>query len=148
MPLSLKSIKSVFSLPDGCELGPLCRMNVCRLLSNKVKPVLASMETEYGIEARPDHYACIVDLLGRAGLLNKVVEVIKRMHFKPHCAIFGTLLGACRTHKNSKVAEYATQNLLDLGPTSLCEVMFNLLMFTCDEQMGPKLAEFAIDEGQ
>ncbi|KAF9591217.1 hypothetical protein IFM89_002872 [Coptis chinensis] len=77
-----------------------------------------SMETEYGIEARPDHYACIVDLLGRAGLLNKAVEVIKRMPFKPHCAIFGTLLGACRTHKNSEVAEYAAQNLLDLDPTS------------------------------
>ncbi|KAF9608049.1 hypothetical protein IFM89_005199 [Coptis chinensis] len=68
--------------------------------------------------AGPDHYACIVDLLGRASLLNKAVEMIKRMPFKPHCAIFGTLLGVGKTHKNSEAAEYATQNLLDLDPTS------------------------------
>ncbi|PIA30923.1 hypothetical protein AQUCO_05300031v1 [Aquilegia coerulea] len=77
-----------------------------------------SMERVYGVVPMPDHYSCMVDLLGRAGLLKKAVDLINRMPFKPHCAIFGTLLGACRIHKNLDLAEYAAQNLVELDPAS------------------------------
>ncbi|XWS62041.1 hypothetical protein CRYUN_Cryun07bG0176900 [Craigia yunnanensis] len=77
-----------------------------------------SMVKDYGVEARPDHYTCMVDLLGRAGKLVEAVDLIKRMPFKPHCAIFGTLLGACRIHKNLEMAEFAAENLLNLDPKS------------------------------
>ncbi|XP_038903547.1 pentatricopeptide repeat-containing protein At4g16835, mitochondrial [Benincasa hispida] len=73
---------------------------------------------EFGIEAKPDHYTCVVDLLGRAGRLKEAVGLINEMPFKPHAAIFGTLLGACRIHKNLELAEFAARNLLDLDPTS------------------------------
>ncbi|XP_007039721.2 PREDICTED: pentatricopeptide repeat-containing protein At4g16835, mitochondrial [Theobroma cacao] len=75
-----------------------------------------SMLKDYGVEARPDHYTCMVDLLGRAGKLVEAVNLIKRMPFKPHCAIYGTLLGACRIHKNLEMAEFAAENLLNLDP--------------------------------
>ncbi|KAL5985794.1 Pentatricopeptide repeat-containing protein, mitochondrial [Asimina triloba] len=78
----------------------------------------ASMQKDYKVEARPDHYACIVDLLGRAGRLDEAVDLINKMPFKPHMAIFGTLLGACRLHKNLEFAEFAAQKLLDLEPLS------------------------------
>ncbi|XP_010275459.1 PREDICTED: pentatricopeptide repeat-containing protein At4g16835, mitochondrial [Nelumbo nucifera] len=77
-----------------------------------------SMERDYGFEAMPDHYTCMVDLLGRAGLLVEAVDLIKQMPFKAHSAIFGTLLGACRIHKNLELAEFAAKNLLDLEPMS------------------------------
>ncbi|KAG9439510.1 hypothetical protein H6P81_019675 [Aristolochia fimbriata] len=77
-----------------------------------------SMERDYELEPKPDHYTCVVDLLGRAGLLTEAVELINTMPFKPHLAIFGTLLGACRIHKNLKLAEYAAQKLLELDPQS------------------------------
>lgn len=77
-----------------------------------------SMATDYGIEAKPEHYTCMVDLLGRAGRLVEAVDLIKKMPIKPHLAIFGTLLGACRIHKNLELAEYAAKNLLDLDPTN------------------------------
>ncbi|XP_022154015.1 pentatricopeptide repeat-containing protein At4g16835, mitochondrial-like [Momordica charantia] len=73
---------------------------------------------EFGIEAKPDHYTCVIDLLGRAGRLDEAVSVINEMPFKPHAAIFGTLLGACRIHKNLDLAEFAAKNLLDLDPMS------------------------------
>ncbi|XP_024925986.3 pentatricopeptide repeat-containing protein At4g16835, mitochondrial [Ziziphus jujuba] len=75
-----------------------------------------SMVRDYGIEAKPEHYTCMVDLLGRAGRLVEAVDLIKKMPFEPHLAIFGTLLGACRIHKNLEVAEYAAKNLLNLDP--------------------------------
>ncbi|CAI0417822.1 unnamed protein product [Linum tenue] len=60
----------------------------------------------------------MVDLLSRAGKLDEAVDLIKKSPFKPHPAIYGTLLGACRIHKNTKIAEFAAKNLLDLDPGS------------------------------
>ncbi|XP_057977495.1 pentatricopeptide repeat-containing protein At4g16835, mitochondrial [Malania oleifera] len=77
-----------------------------------------SMVRDYRIEAEPDHYTCMVDLFGRAGMLVEAVDLIKKMPFRPHPAIFGTLLGACRIHKNLELAEFAAKNLLDLDPAS------------------------------
>ncbi|CAK7356297.1 unnamed protein product [Dovyalis caffra] len=77
-----------------------------------------SMVRDYGLAAKPDHYTCMVDLLGRAGKLVEAVDLIEKMPFKPHAAIFGTLLGACRIHKNTEMAEFAAQKLLNLDPTS------------------------------
>ncbi|XP_071696456.1 pentatricopeptide repeat-containing protein At4g16835, mitochondrial [Rutidosis leptorrhynchoides] len=71
-----------------------------------------SMQKVYMIKPKPDHYTCMVDLLGRAGKLLDALEIINSMPFKPHPAIFGTLLGACRVHKNLELAEYAARNLL------------------------------------
>nr|KYP51518.1 hypothetical protein KK1_026678 [Cajanus cajan] len=73
---------------------------------------------DFGIVIKPEHYACMVDLLGRAGKLSEAVDLIKSMPFKPHPAIYGTLLGACRIHKNLNLAEFAAKNLLELDPTS------------------------------
>ncbi|XP_058093269.1 pentatricopeptide repeat-containing protein At4g16835, mitochondrial-like [Magnolia sinica] len=77
-----------------------------------------SMEKDYKVEARPDHFTCMVDLLGRAGLLAEAVDLIHKMPFEPHSAIFGTLLGACRIHKNLELAEFAAHKLLNLDPSS------------------------------
>lgn len=77
-----------------------------------------SMKKEFGIEAKPDHYTCVIDLLGRAGRLSEAVSLIDEMPFKPHAAIFGTLLGASRIHRNLDLAEFAAKNLLDIDPTS------------------------------
>ncbi|KAA8522179.1 hypothetical protein F0562_012852 [Nyssa sinensis] len=77
-----------------------------------------SMVKDYEVEAKPEHYTCMVDLLGRAGRLLEAVDLINKMPFKPHSAIFGTLLGACRIHKNLDVAEFAANKLLNLDPVS------------------------------
>ncbi|XWS20364.1 hypothetical protein CRYUN_Cryun31cG0095200 [Craigia yunnanensis] len=44
------------------------------------------------------HYACVVDLLGRAGQLEDTYEFIQEMPIKPDPAIWGALLNACRIH--------------------------------------------------
>ncbi|XP_065857149.1 pentatricopeptide repeat-containing protein At4g16835, mitochondrial [Euphorbia lathyris] len=76
------------------------------------------MASDYGVETKIEHYICMFDLLGRAGRLDKAVDLIKRMPFKPHVAIFATLLGASRIHKDIDMAEFAAKNLLNLDPTS------------------------------
>ncbi|KAG9143568.1 hypothetical protein Leryth_015985 [Lithospermum erythrorhizon] len=75
-----------------------------------------NMEASYGVKQTSDHYSCMVDLLGRAGKLAEAKELIAKMPFRPHAAVFGTLLGACRIHKNVEMAEYAATNLLNCNP--------------------------------
>ncbi|KAK6146369.1 hypothetical protein DH2020_020238 [Rehmannia glutinosa] len=76
------------------------------------------MQKEYGIRVKPDHYTCMIDLLGRAGKLKEAMDMIKKMPFEPHSAIYGTILGACRIHKNLEIAEFAATNLLNLDPNN------------------------------
>ncbi|XP_010912774.2 pentatricopeptide repeat-containing protein At5g16860 [Elaeis guineensis] len=73
-----------------------------------------SMGGDYGVVAAAEHYACVVDLLGRAGRLNEAWETIKSMPMKATAVVWVALLSACRIHANVELAEYATARLLEL----------------------------------
>eukprot|EP01018_Ginkgo_biloba_P023741 Gb_23967 [translate_table: standard] len=62
------------------------------------------------------HYACIVDLLGRAGYLDEAHDFIQKMPLEPDAGIWGALLGACRIHCNTSLAEHVSRHLLELEP--------------------------------
>ncbi|XVF54280.1 hypothetical protein PTKIN_Ptkin05aG0168200 [Pterospermum kingtungense] len=76
----------------------------------------SKMQSFYGIAPRLEHFSCMVDLYGRAGLLNKAKETITRMPCKPSAAMWATLLGACRLHGNTDIGEWAAEKLLKLRP--------------------------------
>lgn len=65
---------------------------------------------------RPDHYTCIVDLLGRAGRLDEAYDLIRTMPFKPNHAVWGALLGSCVIHENVELGEVAAKSLFELEP--------------------------------
>eukprot|EP01018_Ginkgo_biloba_P025338 Gb_35268 [translate_table: standard] len=75
-----------------------------------------SMSQDHCITPRASHYACMVDLLGRAGSLNEAEDFIKKMPFEPDAVVWGSLLGACRVHANAEVAKRAAVHLLELEP--------------------------------
>nr|CAD1819594.1 unnamed protein product [Ananas comosus var. bracteatus] len=72
------------------------------------------MTEEFRIPARMEHFACMVDLYSRSGQLDKALQVITEMPFKPDAGIWGTILGACRVHRNVELAELASKELLEL----------------------------------
>ncbi|KAF3782209.1 Pentatricopeptide repeat-containing protein [Nymphaea thermarum] len=74
------------------------------------------MVDEYGIKAELDHYACIVDLLGRAGRIDDAHDFICDMPMKPNAIIWGSLLSACRQYHNFRVGIWAAKNRLLLEP--------------------------------
>ncbi|CAD6203924.1 unnamed protein product [Miscanthus lutarioriparius] len=78
-----------------------------------------SMQTVYGIVPIAKHYACMVDMLGRAGQLDKAFEFIQGMPIKPDSAVWGALLGACRIHGNVEMGKVASQNLFELDPKNV-----------------------------
>lgn len=75
-----------------------------------------SMESDYGITPKIEHYACIVDLYCRSGRLKDAYEFICSMKEEPNVVIWGTLLGASRTHLNVELAELSVEKLLELEP--------------------------------
>ncbi|CAN6454341.1 unnamed protein product [Victoria cruziana] len=68
------------------------------------------------IKAREDHYACMIDLCGRAGRLKEAVAFIEKLDIKPSAYIWGALLAACALHGDQRIGEYAAKKLLDVEP--------------------------------
>lgn len=75
-----------------------------------------SMQCQYDLEPWPEHYACLVDLLGRANRVQEALELIKTMKLEPTAAVWCALLGACRIHSNMEIGEIAARKLLEMEP--------------------------------
>lgn len=78
--------------------------------------IFRSMIEEFGIVPETMHFACIVDLLGRAGLLQEAEELILQMPLQPDVVVWTSLLGACRTHGNVEVGRRAFESILKMDP--------------------------------
>ncbi|XP_058751512.1 pentatricopeptide repeat-containing protein At3g49710 [Vicia villosa] len=74
------------------------------------------MKEKFGIEPESEHYSCMIDLLGRAGKLEKAERIIETMPFNPGSIEWATLLGACRKHGNMELAVKAANKFLELEP--------------------------------
>nr|ABA98288.2 pentatricopeptide, putative [Oryza sativa Japonica Group] len=74
------------------------------------------MKTTYAVQQSPDHYACVVDLYGRAGLIEEAHCFVKTMPVKPHAGVWGALLNACRKHCHVDVGEIAAKELIRIEP--------------------------------
>ncbi|KAI0493055.1 hypothetical protein KFK09_027331 [Dendrobium nobile] len=80
------------------------------------RQMFKSMMFEHKIEPRHEHYGCMVDLLGRAKLLQEAHELIDSMPFPPNVVEWGSLLWACQNHGNVVLGELAARKLLELDP--------------------------------
>uniref|UniRef100_A0A0D9WCS1 Pentatricopeptide repeat-containing protein n=1 Tax=Leersia perrieri TaxID=77586 RepID=A0A0D9WCS1_9ORYZ len=87
--------------------------------------ILNSMSSQYGILPRMEHYACVVDMLGRAGLLDDAKSFIEDGPFVDSALLWQALMGACSFHGNSEVGKHAAEKLLLLDPN--CTAAYVLL---------------------
>lgn len=70
----------------------------------------------HNIEPSQMHYACMVDLLGRSGLMDEAINLITGLPFKPDSNVWAALLGACRLHGNVDLGSWAAEHLIELQP--------------------------------
>lgn len=91
--------------------------------------LLESIKEEWNIEPSGEHYACMVDSLGRAGLLEEAEEFIKEISTESAALMWESLLGACRIHHNVELAESAAEHLLDAktqASPAVCEQLLSV----------------------
>ncbi|OWM87181.1 hypothetical protein CDL15_Pgr010213 [Punica granatum] len=102
--------------PDDITLvGILSACSHCGLL-NEAREYFGDMEREFGIEPKVEHYACMIDLYGRNGLLEEAHELLMQMPLEPSESTWGALLNASRMHGNIELAKLAAGKLIDLDP--------------------------------
>ncbi|XP_020586082.1 pentatricopeptide repeat-containing protein At5g66520-like [Phalaenopsis equestris] len=70
----------------------------------------------YNLEPEIEHYGCMVDLLGRLGLLEEAEKLIRSMKMEPSDVIWASLLRSCRVYKNMDLAERSARELIALEP--------------------------------
>ncbi|XP_010464062.1 PREDICTED: pentatricopeptide repeat-containing protein At3g05340-like [Camelina sativa] len=87
-------------------------------LIDKGRELLNVMQDVHGIEPRTEHYACIIDMFGRAGLLKEAKSFIDSLPIKPDYKIWQALLGACSFHGETEVGKYAAEQLIQTAPDS------------------------------
>lgn len=56
------------------------------------------LSTVYGLTPKMEHYACMVDLLGRAGRLEEAEALVREMPVPPNEVVLGSLLASCGLH--------------------------------------------------
>eukprot|EP01018_Ginkgo_biloba_P038144 Gb_41317 [translate_table: standard] len=74
---------------------------------------------DYGVTPAMEHYACIVDLLGRAGRLDLAYDFIKKLPLEPAASVWGALHNACRIHCNIELGELVADCLFEIEPENV-----------------------------
>ncbi|ESQ37291.1 hypothetical protein EUTSA_v10002433mg [Eutrema salsugineum] len=108
-------------LANGASPTPVTFVSVLGACSHEGlveegKRLFESMWRDHGIKPQVEHYACMVDLLGRANRLDEAAKMVQDMRTEPGPKVWGSLLGSCRIHGNVELAERASRRLFALEP--------------------------------
>ncbi|XP_016456148.2 pentatricopeptide repeat-containing protein At2g13600-like [Nicotiana tabacum] len=104
--------------PDHVTMiGVLCACSHAGLVEEG-RQHFYSMSTEHGLSPLKDHYTCMVDLLGRAGCLAEAKDLIESMPMSPDSVVWGSLLAACKIHREIELGKYVAEKLLEIDPTN------------------------------
>ncbi|KAF7833366.1 pentatricopeptide repeat-containing protein [Senna tora] len=68
------------------------------------------------INPKIEHYTCMVDMLGRSGLLQEAEAFLLQMPFEANSVMWSTLLGACKLHRNLTMAKRISEHFHTKGP--------------------------------
>ncbi|XP_066381293.1 pentatricopeptide repeat-containing protein At3g14730-like [Miscanthus floridulus] len=98
-------------VPDEVTLlGALSACSHSGLLEEG-KGFLKRMKEEFGLEPQLEHYACVTDMLGRAGRLDEARKVIEEAG-DVGAGAWRTYLAACRMHGDKERAQEAARMLM------------------------------------
>ncbi|KGN55492.2 pentatricopeptide repeat-containing protein At3g22150, chloroplastic [Cucumis sativus] len=77
--------------------------------------IFESMRTVYNIQPSTEHFCCVADMLGRAGRVDKAYEFVIGLGEKGNVMeIWGSLLAACRIHKQFELGKLVAKKLLEM----------------------------------
>ncbi|XP_042384740.1 pentatricopeptide repeat-containing protein At3g12770-like [Zingiber officinale] len=112
--------------------------------------IFESMQDVHSVEPGVEHYACLVDLIGRSGRIKEALDIIQTMPMEPTSSVWGALLGACVMHRNIKVGEIASSRLFELEErnasnyVALCGIHEALGQLDCVAKLRTKMRKLGM----
>lgn len=103
--------------PDGITFIALLSGCSYSGLTDKGQEFFDMME-DFGLKPSLEHYACKVDILGRAGRIDEALAMVENMPMNPSGSIWGSLLNSCHLHRNVALAEVVAEKLFEIEPTN------------------------------
>ncbi|KAK6137919.1 hypothetical protein DH2020_028332 [Rehmannia glutinosa] len=115
----------LFSSMRECGINPdaitfVAVLSACSYtgLINEGLEIFESMESEYGIKPSTEHYACVVDMLGRVGRVVEAYEFARKLGKEGNVlGIWGSLLSACKIHQDFELGKIVANKLLEMEGT-------------------------------
>lgn len=101
--------------PD--EITYLCLLSACAHggLVKDARKCFYSI-AKNGMVPKSEHYACMVDVLSRAGHLMEAYKFASEMPMEPTPSMLGALFNGCINHRNYDLAEIVGKKLIELDP--------------------------------
>ncbi|KAJ1434894.1 Tetratricopeptide-like helical domain superfamily [Sesbania bispinosa] len=81
--------------------------------------VFKQVNADCKISLTIEHYACLVDLLGRSGKFEDALEIVRTMPMKPSARIWSSLVSACKLHGRLDIAEMLAPQLIISEPDNV-----------------------------
>ncbi|KAK0597806.1 hypothetical protein LWI29_028752 [Acer saccharum] len=85
-------------------------------LVNDGRKYFNDLVKDTSIKIREDHYACFVDLCGRAGRVKEAYDFIEQLGCKPSASVWGALLAGCNVHGDLNIGKHAAKELSEMEP--------------------------------
>ncbi|PKU74167.1 pentatricopeptide repeat-containing protein At2g22410, mitochondrial [Dendrobium catenatum] len=85
-------------------------------LVDEGRKMFDDMRTVYNYKPQVEHFGCMIDLLGRAGLLREAELLIQDMGMDVDCVIWRSILSASLIHGNVELAELAGKKIREREP--------------------------------
>ncbi|XP_023535687.1 pentatricopeptide repeat-containing protein At3g22150, chloroplastic [Cucurbita pepo subsp. pepo] len=77
--------------------------------------IFESMRTVYNIQPSTEHFCCVADMLGRVGRVDEAYEFVVGLGEQGNAMeIWGSLLAACRIHKQFELGKVVAKKLLEM----------------------------------
>ncbi|KAJ6420119.1 hypothetical protein OIU84_030102 [Salix udensis] len=80
-----------------------------------------SAREKYGLDPNQEHYSCLIDILGRAGLIEDawcLFHDMVKIGVGPTAAVWAALVNACCLNLDVSRGEFAAKHLLELEPNN------------------------------
>ncbi|KAL5826309.1 hypothetical protein ACOSQ4_018106 [Xanthoceras sorbifolium] len=91
-----------------------------------------AMCREYNFVPSMKHYACMVDLLARAGRLEEALDFMENMPVKPDVSLFGAFLHGCGLYSRFDLGESVIRRMLELHPDKACYYVLMSNLYALD----------------
>jgi pentatricopeptide repeat protein len=88
-------------------------------LVDEAQSMLHLMKSKYGIDPQPEHYACLIDMLGRTGRIDEAWDLycsLTASRNKSSSAICVAMLNACRANMDAVRGKKVAVRMLEVDP--------------------------------